>query len=67
MEKKIKEGLQERGIQKVRFEDNEFEANHEKLLEIMDGAIGAGLKKQVKVAKKTAKKVSAWNDESESD
>jgi hypothetical protein len=71
LQKKIEEGLKEPIIQKIRFDDQEFEKNHEKVLEIMDQALGAGLKKaqkNVKVAKKS-KKVSVWesSDSSESD
>jgi tRNA G46 methylase TrmB len=71
LKKKIEAGLKESGVQKIRFDDKEYEENHGKVLEILDQAIGAGLQKEktLKLSKKPSKKVSVWlsDDSSEED
>jgi hypothetical protein len=64
LQKKIKEGLKEHTVVKKKHNDKDFDSHHEKVLELLDEAVGAGLKKAepVIIASSSKKQKSVWKD-----
>ncbi len=65
LQKKIKEGLKEHTVVKKKHNDQDFDSNHEQVLELLDEALKKAA--PAPIACSSNKQISIWSDSDESD